>query len=178
LGLSIGKGVHEVVGAGKWVAVLHKRWEAPEKWEYWFRMLRLEQIAPATYSDRFRPADLLDLPKLARLLATVIVQDGCLAGPLRDDLACLEAGLDWFLGLSDPAAKSPWVIVKRKPLETVLDYLWNDEFSDSHASSPEERKDRILHALSEIEGMVRVGARTPPTAPRSGGEAVAESVQG
>ena len=64
-----GKKAYEVVGAGNWTVAVHKRWTSKEKCEYWFRMLRMEQTVPTTYSHRFRPADVLDLPKLAQVLA-------------------------------------------------------------------------------------------------------------
>lgn len=163
------KQTYEVVGSGRWFVPIWKSARPDGTWEYRFAMLAMRGPAGDGVTQLLEPADMLDLPKTVQVLAATLVCDGCLEPGLRDDLACLEAGLEWLLGLKGPAANSPWVIVKRKPLEMVLDYLWDDEFSDFHARSPEERRNHILHALSELEGMVRVGARTPGGARQASG---------
>jgi hypothetical protein len=156
----IGNGVHEVVGAGNWVVTLHKGWQAPDEWRYWFRILRAEQTAPATYSDVFHPADLLELPKLAQVLAATIVQDGCIEPSLRDDLACLAAGLDWYLGLKRPGQGSPWVILKRDAVQAVLDHLWDDEFADFRALPAAQREGHIFQEIALLSGMMNGASRT------------------
>ena len=155
-----GKKAYEVVGSGNWIAAVHKRWRTKEKCEYWFRMLRAEQTVPTTYSHRFRPADVLDLPKLAQVLAMTIVQDGCIEQSLREDLACLAAGLDWFLGLKSQGSSSPWVILKREPVQAVLDYLWDDEFADFRALPAAQREGHIFEEIAVLSGMMNGATRT------------------
>jgi len=155
-----GKKAYEVVGSGNWIVAVHKRRRTKEKCEYWFRMLRMEQTVPTTYSHRFRPADVLDLPKLAQVLAMTIVQDGCIEQSLREDLACLAAGLDWFLGLKSQGSSSPWVILKREPVQAVLDYLWDDEFADFRALTDAQREGHIFHEIAVVSGMINGTTRT------------------
>jgi hypothetical protein len=156
----LGKKACEVVGAGNWTVAVHKRWRTEEKCDYWFRMLRMEQTVPTTYSHRFRPVDVLDLPKLAQVLAASFVQDGCIEQPLRDDLSCLAAGLDWFLNLRSPANSSPWVILRRDTVQAVLDYLWDDEFAMFRALSETEREGHIFHEIAALSGIVHGTDRT------------------
>ena len=155
-----GKKAYEVVGAGNWTVAVHKRWRTKEKCEYWFRMLRMEQTVPTTYSHRFRPADVLDLPKLAQVLAASIVQDGCVEPSLRDDLACLTAGLDWYLGLKRPEHGSPWVILKRDAVQAVLDHLWDEEFADFRALPAAQREGHIFQEIALLSGMMNGASRT------------------
>ena len=156
----LGKKAYEVVGAGNWTAAVHKRRTSEEKCEYWFRMLRMEQTVPTTYSHRFRPADVLDLPKLTQVIAASLVQDGCIEQSLKDDLACLVAGLDWFLNLKDPANGSQWVILKRDAVQAVLDYMWDDEFADFRALPPAQRDRHIFHEIAAVSGMINGAIRT------------------
>jgi hypothetical protein len=155
-----GKKAYEVVGSGNWIAAVHKRMRTKENCEYWFRMLRAEQTVPTTYSHRFRPADVLDLPKLTQVLAATILQDGCIEQSLRDDLSCLAAGLDWFLNLKDPANGSRWVILNRDSVQAVLDYLWDDEFADFRALPAAQRERHIFHEIAAVSGMINGAART------------------
>ena len=157
---SIGNGLFEAVGAGNCVATLYKRWEEPEKWNYWFRLLRAEQTTPTTYSTAFQPADLLDLPGLVKVLATVIVQDGCLEESLKDELACLASGLEWFLSVRRPDRGSSWVVVKRKPLQTLIDYLWQDEQHAFEMSSSVEKQGHIFRDLADLNGILHAAPRT------------------
>ena len=150
-----GKGSwYEAVGAGNCLAALERRQKGEDWCEYRFSFARIEPDRPRRYTLDFRAEDVLDLPKLAQVLAAELAADGWLEPKLKDDLSCLAGSLDWFLGLKEPANGSPWVVVRRKSLQKVLDHLWNVEIGSFRELPAEGRKQHVFRAVAELSGTI------------------------
>jgi len=98
---------------------------------------------------RFRPSDVLELPKLTQVLAASLVQDGWIESGLKDDLACLADQLDWFLKPDVWRHGTPWVHVKRDVLPAIVEYLWEDELKHFRECEPDGRTQHIFRRLVE-----------------------------
>ena len=129
----------EAVGAGSCLAAVERRQVAENRCEYRFSVVRMEPGAGRGYTLDFRPEDVLDLPKLAQVLAATLVADGWLEPGLKDDLHCLADSLDWFLSLQEQRSDSEWIVVRRESLQKVLDHIWDSEIDSFRELSVEER---------------------------------------
>jgi hypothetical protein len=59
---------YETVGAGPWIAAIRKTRDVDGQWSYRFSLSRRANQGEAEAGD-FRPEDVLELPKLAEVLA-------------------------------------------------------------------------------------------------------------
>lgn len=143
-----------VLGIGDLVAVVHKRKREQGRYSHKLRLLRVAPRSPAYYSHRFRAEDVLELPRLARELAGVLLADGSLSRRLEDDLACMASCLDWVFRLRPGKERSGWTVVESKDLQTLLDYLWDDELRSFQECSDEAKKDHIFHAIVKLSEML------------------------
>jgi hypothetical protein len=84
---------YAMLGAGKLTATLWKSGDERSGWHYRFNIFRMSKTS-GRVSQNFKPHDLPDLAKLARLLAFTISDDGCLCQELCDALFCLAACLE------------------------------------------------------------------------------------
>lgn len=83
---------YAMVGAGKLVSTLWKSGDQQAGWRYHFNLFRM--TARGQVGQLLSPGDLIDLIKLARVLAATLAEDGCLSSARRRELACLAAMLD------------------------------------------------------------------------------------
>lgn len=81
-----------MVGAGKLVSTLWKSGDQQAGWRYHFNLFRMS--ARGQVGQLLAPEDLIDLIKLARVLAATLAEDGCMSSAQRRELACLAAKLD------------------------------------------------------------------------------------
>lgn len=84
---------YAMVGAGKLAASIWKSGDRRAGWHYRFTLFRMNSKTGAV-QQRFAPRDIADLVKLARVLAAVLADDGCLELPMRQALRDLVADLD------------------------------------------------------------------------------------
>ena len=82
-----------IVGAGHLSAALWKHGEEISGWEYQFTVFSLNGSNGAV-AQCFSASDVIDLAKLAHVLAAVLVDDGCLAPKLRAEIQCLQHALE------------------------------------------------------------------------------------
>lgn len=90
---------YAMVGAGRQTSAIWKTGDQQSGWRYRFNLFRLS--ARGRVGQRFCPADVLSLVKLARVLAAALADDNCLPPILRDDLARLAADLDQIIHRED-----------------------------------------------------------------------------
>lgn len=140
----------EVVGAGRWTVQLWRMVSSSRRVGYRLSLFLDGGKKRRMASVDFRPRDILDLPKLTQVVAASVVSDGWLPEGLRDDLACLASGLDWFLDHSSGEAERPWVAVRREALETVVSYLFDEERRHYFECAPAERKDHVFRSLRQL----------------------------
>lgn len=86
---------YAMVGAGSLTACIWKDHAPDSGWTYRFNVFRLE-ASNGRVTQRLQPGDITDLVKLARVLAQVISDDGCLPGRLRHELQALAASIDFL----------------------------------------------------------------------------------
>jgi hypothetical protein len=85
-----------MVGAGALSAAIYKDGAEQSGWQYRLMVFSINSSA-GTVSQLFGPEDVVSLAKLARVLALVLADDGCLDDQLRKDLDHLARGLDLAL---------------------------------------------------------------------------------
>ena len=85
-----------IVGAGKLVASVWKSGDERSGWRYRFNIFRLSH-GSGRVSQRLAPCDVADLVKLARVLASTLADDGCLAHQQRQSLIDLAADIDQII---------------------------------------------------------------------------------
>lgn len=88
---------YAIVGAGSLTAAIWKDGNAESDRAYGFNIFRLDARGGAV-TQRLSPDDISDLVKLARVLAQVIADDGCLSFEVRRELRTLAASIDCVLG--------------------------------------------------------------------------------
>ena len=89
-----------MVGAGPLTSTIWKTGDERGGWSYRFNLFRMSTRG-GRVSQLFRPTDLVDFVKIARVLASVIADDGCLSRIDRAVLKRLAAELDDLLGHSN-----------------------------------------------------------------------------
>lgn len=87
---------YAMVGAGSLTASIWKECARDARWKYGFNIFRLDS-RNGSVSQRLLPCDIVDLIKLARVLAQVIADDGCLSSERRRELLSLAASIDCLL---------------------------------------------------------------------------------
>src|SRR5262245_3057947 len=90
---------YAMLGAGKLASSLWKRGSAASGWQYRFNIFRLSPTGRV--QQQFRSSDVSSLVKLAKVLATELVNDGCLDADSRRRLMTLAAALDCVFEAGD-----------------------------------------------------------------------------
>ena len=85
-----------IVGAGKLIASIWKSGDEQAGWRYRFNLFRLSH-GSGRVSQLLAPCDVADLVKLARVLASTLADDGCLAPQQRQALIDLAADIDQII---------------------------------------------------------------------------------
>jgi len=142
----------DAVGAGKWIAGVERIQEGDNRGEYRISMARVEPGSRGNLSCDCRAEDVLDLPKLAQVLAATLVADGWLERPLRDDLCCLADNLAGFLNLRQPGVGPEWVAVRRESLQAVLKHVRESEIERFRSLPVEDPKQHVVRAVAELKG--------------------------
>lgn len=88
---------YAMVGAGSLTASIWKERALDARCMYGFNIFRLDS-RNGSVTQRLLPGDIVDLIKLARVLAQVIADDGCLSSAVRRELRTLAASIDCMLG--------------------------------------------------------------------------------
>lgn len=91
---------YAMVGAGSLAASLWKLGNESDGWRYDFTVFRLDH-QQGEVSQVLTPCDIADLVKLARVLAQVIADDGCVPSGLRRELDALALKLDELVGTEE-----------------------------------------------------------------------------
>lgn len=146
--------IHLVVGAGDWVAAMHRRMRGRNRWSHRLRLFRVVPKSRAQYSHRFRPEDVLELPQFTRMLASALAEDETVEAGLRSDLGCLADSLDWLLKLRDPSEDSGWVVVNRDDLASLIDYVWYDESRSIRESLAEGKEGHIFQTIARLDSLL------------------------
>ena len=97
---------YAMLGAGDLTASLWKSGDERSGWHYYFNIYRTSS-RNGHVSQLFSPKDVVDLVKLAQVLAFALSDDGCLDTETRDDLACLSGCLDDVLPRKCDAVDRP-----------------------------------------------------------------------
>ena len=84
-----------VVGAGELSAHVWKNGDCRNGWRYNYNLFRL-QLDNGHVSQAFTPNELVDLVKLCHVLATVLLDDGCLEQDVYERLDFLVEALERF----------------------------------------------------------------------------------
>lgn len=84
---------YAMVGAGRLAASIWKSGNEADGWSYGFNVFRCE-ASTGEVSQRLEPDDIRSMAKLARVLAQVIADDGCVSSEQRNDLHCLATDLE------------------------------------------------------------------------------------
>lgn len=88
---------YAIVGAGGVAASLWKRGNEADGWSYDFTVFRID--ARSGEADQLlKPTHVADLVKLARVLAQVIADDGCVSHSMRKQLNSVASQIDLFCG--------------------------------------------------------------------------------
>lgn len=90
---------YAMVGAGRLVSTLWKSGDPQAGWRYHFNLFRITDRGQV--GQLFSPDDVIDLIKLTRVLASTLVEDGCLPTVRRRELTRLAALLDDILPPKD-----------------------------------------------------------------------------
>lgn len=144
----------EAVGAGDCVAFVERLTKGKNRGEYRWLAAWHDPGSAIEFSTDFRAEDVLNLPKLAQVLAATLVADGGLEPELKDDLRCLADNLDWFLNLHKPGTDYEWVAVRRESLEAVLNFVWDLEFEKFCNPSSEDRRQHVFRAAADLKGLL------------------------
>lgn len=88
---------YEIVGAGQLTATVWKIGDEASGWSYHFNLFR-QCRRSGFVSQVYRPRDVGDLVKLARVLALTLADDGCLSAAERRSLAQLADRLEPVTG--------------------------------------------------------------------------------
>lgn len=91
---------YAMLGAGELSVSLWKRGSDAEGWSYDFTVFRLD-VGTGEVDQLMTPAHLTDFVKLARVLAQVIADDGCVSHTLRRKLNRLASQIDLFCGVEE-----------------------------------------------------------------------------
>jgi|CXWL01.1.fsa_nt_gi hypothetical protein len=91
---------YAIVGAGTLAASLWKRGNESDGWRYDFTVFRLDP-QNGDVSQFLAPCHIGDLVKLARVLAQVVVDDGCVPSAQRRELDALASKLDELVGTEE-----------------------------------------------------------------------------
>lgn len=83
---------YTIAGAGPLTATIWKTGDEVAGWRYEFNIVRTI-AANGRVTQRFRPRDVIDLTKLAQVLAFTLADDGCLDPDLRERLNWLAENL-------------------------------------------------------------------------------------
>lgn len=83
---------YAMVGAGRLVSTLWKTGDQQAGWRYHFNLFRITRRGQV--GQLFSPDDVIDVIKLARVLAATLAEDGCLPTVQRKQLSRLAAMLD------------------------------------------------------------------------------------
>lgn len=84
---------YAMLGAGRLASALWKAGDERCGWRYRFNVYRMSGRS-GEVCQLLRPGDVLDLVKLAQVLAAVLVDDGCVSGRERRVLGDLAARLE------------------------------------------------------------------------------------
>jgi hypothetical protein len=90
---------YAMVGAGKLTASIWKTENPRSGCNYRFNVFRLNSTN-GRVSQQFTPSDVADLVKFARVLASTLADDGCLAPQQRKSLIDLAADIDQIISPS------------------------------------------------------------------------------
>ena len=90
---------YAMVGAGRLTSTLWKIGDQQAGWYYRFNIFWMTDRGRV--GQRFSPADIVDLVKLARVLAATLAEDGCLSPVRRSELARLAELLDQVIQPED-----------------------------------------------------------------------------
>jgi hypothetical protein len=96
---------HAVLGAGNLTSAIWKAAELGNDELFYFNVFRMD-AQTGDVTQRFAMSDILDLIRLAQVLAIALSEENCLDDHLRDDLACLASCLDEVLPSSSAVAAS------------------------------------------------------------------------
>lgn len=168
--MCLGK-AYETVGAGDWTAPIWKRSRPDGEWDYRFSLWRLMEGQGGKQTRRFRPKDVLDLPKLAQVLAATLVADGCIELELKQDLQCLDSSLQCLLG-EDGDADGRESLLPRELADAVagvLAYLEDDERENFVADPSEGHVYRHVVGLRAWLDRQRDGDERPEEVDHFGG---------
>ena len=88
----------EVVGAGRWTARIWRVVSHDRRVGYRLSLFLDGGKKRRGRSCEFGAADVLNLPKLAQVIAQSLVNDGWLPVALKDDLACMAHAMDFVVG--------------------------------------------------------------------------------
>ncbi len=114
---------YAMLGSGRLMLALFKAGNESVGWRYRFNLFRLDQTN-GHVSQWFNPCDLAAMPKLVRLLAFELCEDGCLSTELRTELKSLVSRLDDALGdPTDADVTREFTTHERRSLVEVVEYL-------------------------------------------------------
>jgi len=88
-----------MVGAGRLVSTLWKTGDQQTGWRYQFNVFRITRRGQV--GQLFSPDDVIDVIKLARVLAATLAEDGCLPTVQRRQLKRLATMLDDIISPKD-----------------------------------------------------------------------------
>lgn len=88
----------EVVGAGRWTARIWRVVSQDKRVGYRLSLSLDRGKKRRGRSCEFGAGDVVDLPKLAQVIAQSLVSDGWLPLGLKDDLSCMAHAMDFVLG--------------------------------------------------------------------------------
>ncbi len=91
---------YAVVGAGDLAASLWKRGNEADGWSFDLNVFRLD-ARTGEVDQLLQPTHIVDLVKLARVLAQVIADDGCVSHTLRRRLNDLASQIDLFCDVEE-----------------------------------------------------------------------------
>jgi hypothetical protein len=137
----------DAVGAGRCMVPIRKVHFGGEQFGYRMELLRIDSRCDGSLRRTFTPRDVLDLPKLAQVLAATLVADGCLSEELKADLDCLAATLDIVVGPAGQLGTDRWCVVPREALQVIVDYLWHDEKKHFEETEASEREGHVFRSL-------------------------------
>jgi hypothetical protein len=110
------------IGAGRLTSFVWKTGNQDAGWRYRFNLFRMTH-AGAQVSQLYKPSDLMHLVKLVQVMASVLLDDGCIGRTERSMLRNLAKGLDKVTARSATSASS------------------EDQFTDYPEDSPHHQHD-------------------------------------
>ena len=93
------------IGAGQLTSIVWKIGDQDSGWRYRFNLFRLTRDC-AQVSQLYKPSDVRDFVKLAQVLASVILDDGCISRPERELLRQLATDLDGVIAATATASST------------------------------------------------------------------------